>query len=285
MSDNSLSEYICKLCVRQYATYSSLWNHNKKYHSNASEKIVKNSHLMTMQNSHNMTINNNNLQCKKCNKILSCPQNRWRHEKTCKKENIIEIKHMQETIELLENKVLLLEKKTKKSSTIGNNINGNNINNQINSNNNVNITNIIKLGNEELDSVLSNKDKLKILNKRYMCLDYLIKHVHFNDNYPQFKNIVITNLRDNIGYKYDDISSKFIALSKDELLNDLINERLYDITQFYDSMKAELDPKTSNMIETFIDSMDNEKLKDNKLKDIKILIYNNRELVSIKNKE
>ena len=237
------------------------------------------------KNHHNTIIKNDNSECKKCNKTLSSSKNRWRHEKTCKKENIIEIKQMQETIELLENKVLLLEKKAKKSNTIGNNINGNNINNQINSNNNVNITNIIKLGNEELDSVLSNKDKLKILNKRYMCLDYLIKHVHFNDNYPQFKNIVITNLRDNIGYKYDDISSKFIALSKDELLNDLINERLYDITQFYDSMKAELDPKTSNIIETFIDSIDNEKLKDNKLKDIKILIYNNRELVSIKKKE
>ena len=36
----------------------------------------------------------------------------------------------------------------------------------------------------------------------------LIECVHFNDKYPQFKNIAITNLKDNIAYKYDNIDNK-----------------------------------------------------------------------------
>ena len=43
------------------------------------------------------------------------------------------------------------------------------------------------------------------------------KVVHFNDNRPEYKNIMITNLRDNIAYIFD--GNKFIAQNKDIILN------------------------------------------------------------------
>jgi predicted DNA-binding protein len=70
------------------------------------------------------------------------------------------------------------------------------------------------------------------MKKRYMYLDYLIKYVHFNEKYPQLNNIKITNLRDNIAHKYNDEKKNFITTTKDELISDLINERMHDIKDF-----------------------------------------------------
>ena len=58
-----INGYVCKICKKQYASYQSLWNHNKKKHY---IEIEEKEHI-----------------CKYCNKSLSCRQSKWRHEKTC----------------------------------------------------------------------------------------------------------------------------------------------------------------------------------------------------------
>jgi hypothetical protein len=113
-----------------------------------------------------------------------------------------------------------------------------------------------------------------------MCLDYLVKYAHFNDKFPQFKNIMITNTQNDLAYKYDKIENKFVAISKDELINDLISERMSDITLFYEELDDELDEKTKKIIDRFLEQMDDDKFKDIKKKDIKLIIYNNRDKIS-----
>ena len=49
MSDNN-GWFICKICNKKYASYNSLWNHNKRFHNN-NVKI----------NNNNVKINNNNV--------------------------------------------------------------------------------------------------------------------------------------------------------------------------------------------------------------------------------
>ena len=80
-------------------------------------------------------------------------------------------------------------------------------------------------------NTLTKKEKIKILNNGYQSFNKLIECVHFNDKYPQFKNIAITNLKDNIAYKYDNIDNKFIACKKDELLEDLMDIRTIDLEE------------------------------------------------------
>jgi hypothetical protein len=132
-----------------------------------------------------------------------------------------------------------MNNKFNNTKKINNNNNNNTINNIINNNNNY----IIGIGNENLDEVFSRKEKLDILRRGYSCLDYLIEYVHFNENYPQFKNILITNLQNNLAYKYDEDKKIFITISKERLLEDIISERMYDINTFYEELKKILDVK------------------------------------------
>jgi hypothetical protein len=99
---------------------------------------------------------------------------------------------------------------------------------------------------------------------------------------PQFKNILITNTQNNIAYRYDKIENKFMAINKNELLDEVITERMGDIENFYDNQSTFLDPKTKDVIDDFIAKMAGKDTKyyEEKMKDIKLVIYNNRNKVS-----
>ena len=139
-----------------------------------------------------------------------------------------------------------------------------------------------------MDEILTKNEKKFILNQRYACLDKIVEYIHFNDKYPEFKNILITNTQNNIAYKYNNNDNKFIAIDKDELIENIIFERMGDISGFYEELENELPSKTKEIIENFINKMDDDKYKDDRKKNIKLIIYNNRHKVSkeiIKNLE
>jgi hypothetical protein len=100
-------EYLCKICNKNYASASSLWNHNNKFHNNViknknknmSSKCQHNVNLMSTPCQPNVNImskqcepninlicNNkiNALQCKYCNKLYKFRQSKCRHEQQCK---------------------------------------------------------------------------------------------------------------------------------------------------------------------------------------------------------
>ncbi len=62
------TKYKCEECNKYYATYSSLWTHNKKFH------IVP------------VLEENKKRSCCYCYKLLSCKQSKWYHEKKCKEK-------------------------------------------------------------------------------------------------------------------------------------------------------------------------------------------------------
>jgi hypothetical protein len=69
----------------------------------------------------------------------------------------------------------------------------------------------------------------------------------------------ITNLQNNVAYKYDDDSKKFIAVTKSELLDSIIDNRLSDIENFHEDYKDKITPFTSKQINKFIERMTDEK--------------------------
>ena len=140
-----------------------------------------------------------------------------------------------------------------------------------------NTYNIIGLGHENLHEVFSRKEKMAILKNRFYCLPDLVEYTHFNDKYPQFKNILITNTQNTLAYKYDSIKKQFLAVNKDELLDDIVDERMCDINSFYDELENDLDEKTKEIIEKIKDKIENDPAyRELKKKDIKLIIYNNR---------
>ena len=287
-----MDEYICKNCNKSYASYKSLWNHNKKFHP---LDTTKNNIIQPLDTTKNNIIQPKNV-CKYCTKFFTYSQSKYRHEKICKKnntdkiieekiieENIIlkkELSNMTKTIDELKKQMIILMNKQYKMhpktlQKINKQLNMNNSNNINNINNNVTI---IQLGNEDLDNVLSQKEQINILNKNHNSLEYMIKYVHFNDKYPQYKNIMITNQQNNIAYRYDIKENKFIATDKNELVDELVSCRTADIEEFLDNNINRLEVKTINKIKEFINKITyDDKYDELKKKDIKLLIYNNRD--------
>lgn len=153
------------------------------------------------------------------------------------------------------------------------------INNQLNMNNNGVINNnfIIQLGYEDFNKVLSENEKIGLLNKHSNSVIEMVKMVHVNPNnkYKQYKSMYITNLQNNVAYKYDDTCKKFIAVSKIDLLDSIIDNRIADTCKDY---KDKITPFTSNNIQNFLEKISNEKdYKDVKKEELKFAIYNGRE--------
>ena len=292
------SRYKCDICNKFYKSRQSLWNHKNKFHKNDNQNIIihnhskdnhiiKYNHFVSIENEKEETNTTKECYCKFCNKKFTHYQNRWRHEKTCqvseinklKKENL-ELKEMfKKELSVLKDQLLeSINKNCKKHPKTLQKINRQLNNNQHNTNCivNNNTINIIPLGKEKLTDILSTKEQKMILNKKQQSLNYLIEYIHFNEKYPQFQNIIVTNLKDNIAYKYDDNMNKFIATTKDELLEILMENRIIDIEDFYNFNIDKLNKNTKDILNKFIDKIKNNDLYfDKKKSDIKLILYNN----------
>ena len=164
------------------------------------------------------------------------------------------------------------------------------INNQLNNSsvvngNVINTINIVPLGNENLSELLSDNEKLSILNKKYNSINELINKILIlpDDKYRQFKNAYITNLQNDIAYEYDLKSKQFVAVDKNDLLEKLIDKRMNDIETFAFDLdkKNNLPHDLSPIIEKFIEQMwtDESELKQKKIKQVKLLLYNNKDMI------
>jgi hypothetical protein len=302
MSSSSQCTYRCNICNKYYKTRQSLWNHNNRYHKDDNNHISDrndydvNFNLNSVHFDNHLDNHNDDLskiyKCKKCKKEFNNYQNRWRHEKNCKKDISIDEKEllkntiikqteelnlikslmykqeqqnqeMKKTLMELLNKNCKVHPKTLQKINKQLNLNGDY--NTINNGTVNNTYNIIALGHENLTDVFSRKEKMAILKYRYCSLPQLVEYTHFNDKYPgsfrttrlltllkdapQFKNILITNTQNTLAYKFDNKKKKFITVNKNDLLDDIIDERMCDLSSFYDELENDLDEKTKEILE------------------------------------
>jgi len=301
----------CPICDKEYSTASSLSNHKKNQHEN-DDKRKKNTE-------------DNYYHCRYCqNKKYKTRNARWFHEKKCiyientngnDIDEILEenqklkddkLKQAQQIIKL-QNKIIKatsLDTKTFKainkvlmnrSNNSHNNMIANSNNNNSNSNNTINnnIQQICNIGNEELVKVLTDEQKKQIMGAKLNALEKIVEIAHCGE-YKQFKNIIITNLKNNYAYKYDKAKGYFITIEKNDLLDDIVLHRITDIEAIYDEIKSakELDNETRHIIQSFftyynsddpyVDENDVEypNFKSYKQNSIKILIYNNRDKIT-----
>jgi hypothetical protein len=312
MTECNPDKYRCEICNYNYSSRQNLWKHNKKYHTvdttsktpkmtkndptpsnsppNTSKNHNKNTedNIMENENKNNYNKKSEELSCEHCNKKFTRIDNLNRHKKSrCKKkkENDESLKKENELLKNQVQQILEILKKDKshqKIQKINKQLNGNNNivgNNNNNVNNIVNNNIIIELGKEKLYEVFSKKEQINVLNQGHSCLEYLIKYAHFNEKYPQYQNIMITNLQNDLAYKYNSKTNNFDAIKKSELLSELVSERMFDINEFFDNYKTSIDAKMRNNIEKFIENMEKPSYENEKKKDIKIILYNNKELI------
>ena len=73
----------------------------------------------------------------------------------------------------------------------------------------INNINIIAFGDEKIEQLFTENEKLTVLNEKQNALNFLIEYVHFNEKYPQFHNIIVTNNKANEAYIFDKETRNF----------------------------------------------------------------------------
>ena len=319
-------DYKCNICNKYYKTYQTLWKHTKRFHTINTIRnvnIVNNCLIINEKCKENVK----SLTCELCNRLFNTRAAKSLHKKKCTVEynNINKQKELELELEIekikIENelilqikkeetKILQLKLKLEKSSKIDNitlkklnkmlierntRIKNINSNNTVNSNNQIiNNFQLIGFGKEEVMEKLSNHDKKLIMNAKYNSLDKLIEIIHCG-KYSQFKNIIVTNMKDNYMYKYDDKVGHFVLSTKSDVLNSLIDYRLEDLETIYHDLldKNKLDENTKDIIEKFInkinyvdtkytdyDGKEHDNYKQFKINEIKVLLFNNQNKIT-----
>jgi len=305
----------CEKCNKVYSSASSLSNHKKIYHNDNEyySKRIKN-------------IKDNMYYCRYCNNKYIHRTSRWVHEQKCvlesekdKMEKLIaentiikqentnlktEVKHKTEVITLHKKIGSANERTFKTFKSLNNELmkrstmnqtNNINITNNNNSNNSItnNIQQICNLGEEDVLSLLTIQEQLKIVKSCYNSIEKLIE-TSYCGKYNQFKNVVITNLKSEHAYKYDTDKGYFITVNKSELLDDIFECRKLNIEEIYEELDNgnRLTTNQKRHIKQFLDECDSEEefkpdtnisypnFKEYKKSNINLLLYNNRDHIT-----
>ena len=287
MECTQVNKHQCKICNKNYSSRQSLCNHNTKFHKSDININQPKININSEPDQHKININHHSnsdpkLTCKHCKKIFSYVQSRWRHESKCKTNTNLTVqnddlkKQLDDMKKQFDNllKTCKIHPKTLQK-----------INNQINNNNNGTINNnvIMKFGNVNINDVLSNKQIMSILHKPFVSVEECIKMIHFNDKLPQYNNIYITNLKDDLAYVYD--GTKFTTSTKADTISDLITNYSDQIEVLFDDNKDKLTDYKIKCIENYLELINSNKeytdqynkkytnFKTYKVGDVKRLIY------------
>ena len=165
----------------------------------------------------------------------------------------------------------LIEKDSVKSDEI--NINSKN---NISVNNTVNNITINAYGKEDL-SHITDKDYKNIFSKCNSAIPMLIELVHFNEDKPENTNVYISNMKSQFAYVYD--GKKWILKNKNELIDDIYDNKCIILLEKYDDLKNILNDQTIRIFEHFKNKYDTDDMKENVLNRIELVLYNNRNLI------
>jgi hypothetical protein len=161
-----------------------------------------------------------------------------------------------------------------KCHNITHNYNSNNTINHTTINNINNTININNFGNENLD-MLTNKFMSAMIDKPYTAIPKMIKKIHFNDKYPENKNIRMLNKKDN---KLQIIENgKWIYVDKDETIHMLLGDKNYRLDDFYEKNKSKFTDTQSHRFSSFQEKIgeSDKKVNQNMAKGTDLIFWNN----------
>ena len=156
---------------------------------------------------------------------------------------------------------------------ITHNYNSNNTINHTTINNISNTININNFGNENLD-MLTSKFMSAMIDKPYTAIPKMIKKIHFNDKYPENKNIRMLNKKDN---KLQIIENgKWIYVDKDETIDMLLGDKNYRLDDYYEKNKSKFTDAQSHRFISFQDKIgeSDKKVNQNMAKGTDLIFWN-----------
>lgn len=248
-------KFFCKKCEKEYQSKTGLWLHNKKYHSDISNSLQ---------------LTNNSI-CRYCQGDYACKQSRWRHEKKCKLQNQ-NTQELEEKVKILNDKIILLEKKP--YNTITNNNNNNN-----------NITNIQYVINSPMSSTINHltfENQQNILKKGLNSLTCLIENVNFNKSVPENHSYCVTAINDKHASVIDQKTNTIVKTNKDDLYDNVLTSHLDLLEQIsknpkFSKYEEKIYLEKINYLKTLM--YQNNKFKKRYKSDINLISYNNKDMV------
>jgi hypothetical protein len=171
--------------------------------------------------------------------------------------------------------------KTTNNKTTNNNTQNKTTNNNINNGIVANI-NLIGYGKEDL-SKIDKKEILKAMQFGYDSTIRLTETLHFNPKHPEYHNIYITNVKDKYAMMFD--GKEWNLTMKDDLINKIYDDKKNYIEENLDDFVDSLTISRKKALERWLTTDEyDERIKKIK-NEIKLLLYNKRNLVMDKQNE
>jgi len=316
-NDKTEEIFRCSECNKTYSSRGNLKRHNDNYcrvkhdlRQDVLPNVPKNfpTVLKVSQNVSKVSQNGSQIKsndenskkfkCNFCQKTFTMNKNLKRHLKsTCKIK--IEIERQKEVIfigllekmktmenkmsdmDKMKNKIDELENENFRLHTINNtNNNTSNVNshNQITNNNIINIQ-LVAFGKEDKEQ-LTNLELFKIIKKGFKSVPEFVKVLHFDENHPENHNIFIPNMRDGYVMIFD--GEKWNLLDRVETIENLFDDGRNFLAEKKEQIKRLLSDKNRKVLIKF-DRFDHDidhcpAKKSEILTDIKLLLYNNKDI-------
>ena len=189
-------------------------------------------------------------------------------------EHTVEMKEEMTKMTLKVNK--LEEENANYKNIITNNTQNIKIDNQTN-----NIINIVAYGQEDLKKI-SDAEYQRILRRGFNSVPAFMESLHFDKNKPENHNVYISNMRDDYILMYD--GTKWRLKNREDTLQQLYEDKADILETKFEELLERLDENTIKMFKRFIKVRDTDEDAVKRIKkDLKIMLYENREMVS-KNK-
>jgi hypothetical protein len=238
------------------------------------------------------TPNINTINCKFCQREFSFIQSRWRHEKTCKKNDkklletaIQKINDLEKEIKDLkkEKQIVTSNSNSNNNKTINNNNNGT-INNAKIINNNINI---VAPGNENND--LTNDEIKSIFEKQLSSVIRYIELTNFNKNRPMNHSFCVTNRDGKHVLAYNTDTATVESNKKKYFYASVLSKaisRMESIVNNKNLMKKQFTKEKQQMIKEGIERLKdicdkdyNSKILKSLYDELNLLCYNSRKTV------
>jgi len=229
-------KYSCKYCNNEFSQLQNRWRHEQKCKIIFDEKNQQNNEIKIAEIELEKCNLEKEIKLAEINKEIKLAEINLELKKVeIKKENslIKQKNHSNPTIKKI-NKLLRAQNNINMvNSNNNNNIQNNNIqNNNIQNNIVHNHFKIEGFGKENILDTITEKEKKLILNQGCESIEKLVEII-YTGKYDQYKNIIVTNKRDNNISIFDDTVGVFINNDKNLVLNKLISNRLENIEEIY----------------------------------------------------
>jgi len=249
--------------------------------TNVNEMSINVNKMSTNVNNMSTNISNNVITCQYCSREFKSRQGKWRHEQKSCKERINQEEYKKNMNDLVDKLNEQLEKRDKQIDEQNNQIKElikkvgitQNIQNNIK---------ILAYKNTDL-SHLTDQDYIYCLNRSNMCIPQLIKRIHFDPEKPENHNIYIGNIKNKYVMTYD--GNKWNLQSQNETIEDLIDTNEFVLEQKLEEWveNGKEYPDIMRKFNRYLEKKEKDDIVNAIKEEIKLILFNNRKIIDIKN--